>query len=114
MSITSIVVLHSSQLGVANLVTKSYRDLQSVINNAFGSVFKAVSGYCHLNVGSTMYPHKHLSQDNLSSEELIAYASALRVDLTTLPICFEFHDTGLMSDDLFSASSGVQATMKSP
>ena len=35
-SITSTVVLHSSQLGTASLVTKSYKLLQSVISRALG------------------------------------------------------------------------------
>ena len=45
-SITSTVVLHSSQFGTASLVTRSYRLLQSVIKRAFWEVRNECSGYC--------------------------------------------------------------------
>ena len=113
-NITSIVVLHSSQFGVANLVTRSYKDLQSVTIKAFGSVGRETSGFCHLKEGLPMYPHIHLSQLSLSNDDDMAYASALRVDRTTLPICFELHAMGEKVDGLFSANSGEHAIMNTP
>lgn len=50
--IASIVVLHSWQFGTASLVTRSNRDLQSVISSAFFWLAKAFSGFCHWHVGS--------------------------------------------------------------
>ena len=42
------------------------------------------------------------------------YASALRVDLTTLPICFECHTIGENSEVSFTDSFGVQAIINNP
>ena len=113
-NMTSIVVLHSWQFGVAILFTKSYRLLQSVTSKAFGSAFKDSSGFCHRKRLSFIIAHMHLNQVNLSSDDDIAYASALKVDRTTLLICFECHAIGDMSEILFSLSSLVHAAMKTP
>ena len=60
-SITSIVVRHSWQLGVAILFTRSHRLLQSVIRRAFGSFCKESSGFCHWKLPSLMNAHIHLN-----------------------------------------------------
>ena len=46
-SITSIVVRHSWQFGIAFFVIKPYKDLQSVIIKPLCSFFKEVSGLYH-------------------------------------------------------------------
>ena len=81
---------------------------------ALGSVGSDTSGFCQRNDGLSMYPHIHRSQFSLSSEDDMAYASALKVDRTTRPICFELHAIGEKVDGLFSANSGVHAIMKTP
>ena len=53
-------------------------------------------------------------QVNLSKELDIAYASALRVDRTTLPICFECQTIGENSVVSFDASFGEHAMMNKP
>ena len=113
-SITSIVVCHSWQFGTAVLVTKSNKDLQSVIISPGCSLHKAFSGLCHSNAGFLIWPHMHLIQVNLSSELDIAYASALKVDLTTRPICLVCQTMGEKSVVSFFASWGVHAMMNIP
>ena len=56
-------------------------------------------------------PHMHRIHVNLSSDDDMAYASALNVDRTTLPICFEFQAIGLISEAWFCRSLSVHATM---
>ena len=56
----------------------------------------------------------HVKYVNLSSEEFMEYASALKVDRTTLPICLEFQATGLTSDVRFSPRLFRHATMNRP
>lgn len=51
-----------------------------------------------------MYPHMHLSQLSLSSDDDMPNASALSVERTTLPICFELHAICQNVDDLFSVN----------
>ena len=85
-----------------------------MISNAFGSFLSALSGCCHSNVLSIANPHRHLIQLSLSNELDIAYASALNVDLTTLPICLEFQATGEKSVDSFCANLLVHAIMNNP
>lgn len=113
-SITSIVVRHSRQLGVAVFVTKSYKDLQSVIIIAKGSSFNDTSGLCQRKSGSLMKPHMQRTHVSLSNDDDIAYASALSVDLTTLPICFVCHTMGEKSVTSFCESFLVQVIMKMP
>ena len=71
-SLTSIVVLHSWQLGTASLVIKSYRLLQSVIRRPRLVSFKDSSGFDHLKAGLLINCHIHLIQLNLSKELDIA------------------------------------------
>ena len=66
-------------------------DLQSVIMRPEGSAFKDFSGWDHKKLGSLIKLHMQRIQVSLSKELDIAHASALKVDLTTLPICFKFH-----------------------
>ena len=61
-----------------------------------------------------MYPHMHLIHVNLSRELDMAYASALSVDRTTLPICLVCHTIGEKSVVSFWDSFGVHAIMKIP
>ena len=92
---------------------RSNNDLQSVIISPGCSSFKTVSGLCHAKLGLLMYPHIHLIHVSLSSEEDMAYAGALRVERTTLPICLECQTIGENSVVPFLAIFGVQAIMKS-
>ena len=113
-NITSIVVRHSWQLGVAILFTRSHRLLQSVIRRAFVSCCREISGVCHLKIPSLTIAHMHLTQVSLSRDEDIAYASALSVERTTLLICLECHEIGDISDIWLVASSLVHAAMNTP
>ena len=109
-----MVVRHSWQFGTAVLVTKSNSDLQSVIINPGCSAFKDVSGWDQSKVGSRMYPHMLRIQVSLSSELDIAYASALSVERTTLPICFECQTMGENSVVSLDASFGEYAMINKP
>ena len=109
-----MVVRHSWQLGVAFFVARSYKDLQSVIMSPGCSLSKAVSGACHLKLGFLIKPHIHLIQVNLSREVDMAYASALKVERTTLPTYFECHTMGENSVVSFTASLGEQDMMNNP
>ena len=71
-SMTSIVVLHSWQLGTAFFVIRSKRDLQSVIIKPDGSCFREVSGLDHKKFGSFMKPHMQRIHVSLSNELDIA------------------------------------------
>ena len=61
-----------------------------------------------------MYPHILRIQVNLSSELDMAYASALSVERTTLPICFECQTIGENSVVSLDASFGEHAMMNKP
>ena len=68
-SMTSIAVRHSWQLGVATLVIRSYRLLQSVVRSALGSSFSEISGYCHANFGLWITPHMQRIQLSLWTDD---------------------------------------------
>ena len=61
-----------------------------------------------------MKHHILLSQVSLSNEVDMEYASALNVDLTTLPICLDCQAMGENSDVSFCAIFGEHDMMKSP
>ena len=67
-NMTSIVVLHSWQLGTAFFVIRSKRDLQSVIIKPAGSCLREISGLDHMKLGSFMKPHMHRIHVSLSNE----------------------------------------------
>ena len=58
---------------------------------------KAFSSACHLKPGYLMTPHIHLIQVSLSREVDMAYASALKVERTNLPICQTIGENSVVS-----------------
>lgn len=62
------MVRHSWQFGTAFFVTRSKKDLQSVIIGPCSSSLSEVSGLCRAKLGFFTYPHMHLIQVSLSSE----------------------------------------------
>ena len=93
-SSTSSVVRYSSHDGVAVLLTKSYRLRQSVVITACGNQEKAFCGSFHRNCGIIMIPHNNLIHPRRSMLLDMEYASAERVDRTTLEIFLEDQLTG--------------------
>ena len=86
---TSRVVLYSSHVGIAVLVAKSKRDLQSVVMIARLSCLKPSGGHLQLNSGTSKHPQRSRIQLSRSTLWLMEKASAEMVDLTTLEIFFE-------------------------
>ena len=100
---------YASHEGIAVLVTKSNKLLQSVTIVALWRSAKALGGLRQSNCGITREPHKSRIQLSLPTPRDIEKASADNVDPTTLAIFFDDQVKGLIGASWFFCSSGVVA-----
>ena len=114
MSNSSRVVRNSSHVGVAVLVATSKTLLQSVATPAKGALPKTSEGSAKSTLGSLSHSHNSLNQEILSSVELRATDSALKVDLTTRGTFLEDHATGQITETLLSSSALFVVKMMVP
>ena len=91
---TSIVVRHSWQFGVAFFVLRSQKVF--AVSDHESRVFSKQSCVRCMPFEAWVFGETqiHIIQANLPKEVDMAYAPALKVERTTLPICLECHTMG--------------------